>query len=104
MASAKRATTIDEAMGSHGTVLDRKSTRLNSSHLGISYAVFCLKKKKHKRQGQIERDPARGEQEDTVGRPECAYEDVNGARDHDIRTLPRRLNDDLLAVGQPGNS
>src|SRR5947199_2525081 len=28
----------------HGT--DRKSTRLNSSHLGISYAVFCLKKKR----------------------------------------------------------
>src|SRR2546426_8360326 len=27
-------------------VLDRKSTRLNSSHLVISYAVFCLKKKK----------------------------------------------------------
>src|SRR5258705_4785375 len=26
-------------------VRDRKSTRLNSSHLGISYAVFCLKKK-----------------------------------------------------------
>src|SRR5688500_19366073 len=28
---------------------DRKSTRLNSSHLVISYAVFCLKKKKRKR-------------------------------------------------------
>src|SRR5947199_4945542 len=28
---------------------DRKSTRLNSSHLGISYAVFCLKKKKFTR-------------------------------------------------------
>src|SRR5260221_5223491 len=28
------------------TVLDRKSTRLNSSHTVISYAVFCLKKKK----------------------------------------------------------
>src|SRR5262245_64337000 len=27
-------------------LIDRKSTRLNSSHLGISYAVFCLKKKK----------------------------------------------------------
>src|SRR3712207_7956674 len=26
---------------------DRKSTRLNSSHANISYAVFCLKKKKH---------------------------------------------------------
>src|ERR1039458_2260990 len=30
---------------------DRKSTRLNSSHLGISYAVFCLKKNKH--QGEV---------------------------------------------------
>src|SRR5699024_11994297 len=28
--------------------LDRKSTRLNSSHVSISYAVFCLKKKKQK--------------------------------------------------------
>src|SRR5256885_12364289 len=31
---------------SHKADLDRKSTRLNSSHLVISYAVFCLKKKK----------------------------------------------------------
>src|SRR5205807_3774170 len=30
-----------------GAGRDRKSTRLNSSHLVISYAVFCLKKKKH---------------------------------------------------------
>src|SRR5437667_5928029 len=30
------------------SVLDRKSTRLNSSHITISYAVFCLKKKKQK--------------------------------------------------------
>src|SRR5258708_18894713 len=30
----------------HGRELDRKSTRLNSSHQIISYAVFCLKKKK----------------------------------------------------------
>src|SRR3712207_7770529 len=29
------------------TYTDRKSTRLNSSHANISYAVFCLKKKKH---------------------------------------------------------
>src|SRR5947199_6577423 len=38
--------------GRPSTVLplkDRKSTRLNSSHLGISYAVFCLKKKKKKK-------------------------------------------------------
>src|SRR2546426_2741841 len=32
---------------------DRKSTRLNSSHLVISYAVFCLKKKKKKYQEQL---------------------------------------------------
>src|SRR5439155_25479932 len=30
----------------HLATLDRKSTRLNSSHVAISYAVFCLKKKK----------------------------------------------------------
>src|SRR5947209_8877157 len=34
------------AFSPDGRVLDRKSTRLNSSHANISYAVFCLKKKK----------------------------------------------------------
>src|SRR5439155_24798131 len=32
--------------------IDRKSTRLNSSHVAISYAVFCLKKKKHRGAGR----------------------------------------------------
>src|SRR5438876_3709320 len=32
-----------------GVALDRKSTRLNSSHPSISYAVFCLKKKNNKK-------------------------------------------------------
>src|SRR5256885_12253654 len=37
----------DEAVGANARLAeDRKSTRLNSSHLVISYAVFCLKKKK----------------------------------------------------------
>src|SRR5207245_4699159 len=35
------------------TMLDRKSTRLNSSHGSISYAVFCLKKKKKKKNDDI---------------------------------------------------
>src|SRR5699024_11697210 len=48
------STTVDQIIKSNkldGTViypnqtLDRKSTRLNSSHVSISYAVFCLKKK-----------------------------------------------------------
>src|SRR5256885_8509075 len=37
------------------TAADRKSTRLNSSHLVISYAVFCLKKKKNERVAQTDR-------------------------------------------------
>src|SRR2546430_10677748 len=42
--------------------LDRKSTRLNSSHSQISYAVFCLKKKRSSRRlelpsGQAQREP-----------------------------------------------
>src|SRR5436853_5971878 len=40
----RRLHTTDEDRGAGHQ--DRKSTRLNSSHLGISYAVFCLKKKK----------------------------------------------------------
>src|SRR3712207_9006755 len=37
-----------------GPFQDRKSTRLNSSHANISYAVFCLKKKKHDaEEGQV---------------------------------------------------
>src|SRR3712207_7603750 len=35
-----------DATGARGRERDRKSTRLNSSHANISYAVFCLKKKK----------------------------------------------------------
>src|SRR3712207_7470568 len=35
----------DQREADRGVVRDRKSTRLNSSHANISYAVFCLKKK-----------------------------------------------------------
>src|SRR2546427_4085611 len=42
---------VHERLGALGeaTKRDRKSTRLNSSHSQISYAVFCLKKKKHEK-------------------------------------------------------
>src|SRR5262245_65333007 len=45
---ADEATRADASLDQGRKLLrpDRKSTRLNSSHLGISYAVFCLKKKK----------------------------------------------------------
>src|SRR5690606_9416326 len=38
---------VDDSDMRRGRETDRKSTRLNSSHVKISYAVFCLKKKKH---------------------------------------------------------
>src|SRR5436309_3736806 len=44
------AVEIDHA--AHDVAVDRKSTRLNSSHVKISYAVFCLKKKKKKKNKQ----------------------------------------------------
>src|SRR5437899_6098728 len=46
---------------------DRKSTRLNSSHLGISYAVFCLKKKINKRKSN------EVETRHTVGNTQTTY-------------------------------
>src|SRR3712207_6951250 len=51
-----KADVVLPLLGAHGKNMialrkfdlrDRKSTRLNSSHANISYAVFCLKKKKH---------------------------------------------------------
>src|SRR2546426_2331821 len=45
---------------------DRKSTRLNSSHLVISYAVFCLKKKKKKRKLQTWLQAARVDTHDVL--------------------------------------
>src|SRR5688500_19892779 len=42
--------------GEHAEVGDRKSTRLNSSHLVISYAVFCLKKEKNRNTESVRRE------------------------------------------------
>src|SRR3712207_8881454 len=42
------------ALAGRHLIPDRKSTRLNSSHANISYAVFCLKKKKKQSSDQLE--------------------------------------------------
>src|SRR3712207_6959815 len=44
---AKEHMAIDAGGSGLAPITDRKSTRLNSSHANISYAVFCLKKKKN---------------------------------------------------------
>src|SRR5207249_10379759 len=46
---ARRTTTFAAGSDEVQRRTDRKSTRLNSSHVSISYAVFCLKKKKKKK-------------------------------------------------------
>src|SRR5690242_44551 len=56
-AEAQRAAAIARAQADQERVLaetDRKSTRLNSSHMSISYAVFCLKKKKNTNEHRAE--------------------------------------------------
>src|SRR2546426_5494877 len=47
-ATKRKTTARPDTTGQRNPLTDRKSTRLNSSHLVISYAVFCLKKKKKK--------------------------------------------------------
>src|SRR5437899_4148667 len=65
--SARRMTRKERKSYEEG---DRKSTRLNSSHLGISYAVFCLKKKK-KEIPLSDRNDANGKHRPVVLRHYC---------------------------------
>src|SRR5262245_63808084 len=74
--------------------IDRKSTRLNSSHLGISYAVFCLKKKKKQEPREhneaAQQDEASGEDEDH--RPDSANrlgQPLDGSSTAELRTRVR---------------
>src|SRR5699024_12565835 len=52
-ADAGRPGIHPQARAVGAAIRDRKSTRLNSSHVSISYAVFCLKKKKTKKYHQL---------------------------------------------------
>src|SRR5690625_6255770 len=54
--------------------LDRKSTRLNSSHVAISYAVFCLKKKKNDKSLNVRTHDNR----DNKSRPVLLHTDLSG--------------------------
>src|ERR1035441_1989059 len=68
---------------------DRKSTRLNSSHLGISYAVFCLKKKKPATKGM------RAVEERFAAPPPTALSATNsdtGASSHPLRRFELSLS------------
>src|SRR5690242_21218171 len=54
--------------GEHVAGADRKSTRLNSSHMSTPYAVFCLKKKKSKPPASVTRSVARRPSSSESGR------------------------------------
>src|SRR5256886_11562034 len=60
-------------MGERNAPPDRKSTRLNSSHSQISYAVFCLKKKKNKTFLVLQRTSARMTQSVPLLSTYCRY-------------------------------
>src|SRR6266481_7601254 len=53
--ASDRTSCRDSKANQFRLILDRKSTRLNSSHSYISYAVFCLKKKKKKKKRRKEK-------------------------------------------------
>src|SRR6516162_4494715 len=65
---------------------DRKSTRLNSSHLVTSYAVFCLKKKKRSHAG-LEQYPRNGDPR-AVARS-CQFDDPQQYETHRLASCPR---------------
>src|SRR3989454_4747767 len=73
-------------------MLDRKSTRLNSSHLVISYAVFCLKKKKNNHPQTKHRQYNRSGGLNAGRRPPFGSSATvhHGSRLHDEQRLPQR--------------
>src|SRR6266571_6149686 len=61
--SPARSSTSPTSARATSCTPDRKSTRLNSSHMSISYAVFCLKKKKKKYKKLIKKKKKKNQKE-----------------------------------------
>src|SRR5688500_19126171 len=75
---------------------DRKSTRLNSSHLVISYAVFCLKKKKNVIKEIDEKDGK--EEDDNTRETENGHriiEDVQNTVNQSMQALQENVDQDI---------
>src|SRR5947207_5361048 len=70
----KRPGEPDQEHRRAGLAEDRKSTRLNSSHTVISYAVFCLKKKKKKKDKTINNKTKRSKTHDTHNKTNTDYD------------------------------
>src|SRR3712207_7508708 len=72
-------------------IRDRKSTRLNSSHANISYAVFCLKKKKNDLRSAAKQH-RKGILNKSVGIPQAVRDQTSGQRlsstEHRSRRIP----------------
>src|SRR2546427_6779824 len=93
--SSDRATPVSSGPGSDGRSRDRKSTRLNSSHSQISYAVFCLKKKKTEHAGTrvntSHGNIADGALHQRARHLDELEVDHQTVRAHDHRIYPRRV-------------
>src|ERR1035441_5515356 len=80
--------------------LDRKSTRLNSSHLGISYAVFCLKKT-HEEKRPLDQEIA------TLTADAKQHAQGNRALEREVSALRKEREDVLFFLNKrasPGNT
>src|SRR5690554_2271672 len=88
-----RSGEVQVAIGARSAILDRKSTRLNSSHVRISYAVFCLKQKSPD-------TPQRPSERTSEGAPDrVAYFFLQSTAAHRMSTLS--LHDALPIYGRP---
>src|SRR5204863_3172508 len=81
---------------------DRKSTRLNSSHVEISYAVFCLKKKKRAERALRESEEKfralfEGSSQGVVLHDENQLLEVNPAA---VRIMGRQSREELVGINQ----
>src|SRR5947209_822455 len=73
------------------SLLDRKSTRLNSSHANISYAVFCLKKKKSKQRAEVDAGGIAAKKRKDVVVYRGRRSDAGSSRTARAHVLTRRL-------------
>src|SRR5256886_12118327 len=84
---------LKSAISRNVTSQDRKSTRLNSSHSQISYAVFCLKKKKKKRRHLSPTTRHSSRLNEMSGRlTDCTHHDADSPQPHDPRAFVIHTN------------
>src|SRR3712207_1073305 len=84
------------------TTRDRKSTRLNSSHANISYAVFCLKKKNQNTKDQVyaQNEMLAYQQKESTDRVASIMENTNLSKQQQVSEIMRQMLTQAQTAGQ----